>query len=39
VLADPTHEEHEHLSGWVGHPVDPSAFDPALVNAHLQAVR
>ena len=38
VLADPTHEEHEHLSGWRG-PFDPNAFDLALVNAHLQAVR
>jgi len=37
VLADPTHEEHEHLSGWRG-PFDPKAFDLALVNAHLQAV-
>lgn len=39
VLADPTHEEHEHLSQWVGRPVDPAEFDLALVNAHLQMVR
>lgn len=35
VLADPTHEEHDHLSGWRG-PFDPKAFDLALVNAHLR---
>lgn len=39
VLADPSHEEHEHLSRWVGRPVDPHEFDLALVNAHLQASR
>jgi hypothetical protein len=39
VLADPSHEEHEDLSGWVGGPVDAGAFDLALVNARLQAVR
>ena len=39
VLADPTHEEYEHLSGWVGRPVDATAFDLALVNALLQAAR
>jgi hypothetical protein len=39
VLADPTHEEHEELSGWIGGPIDPMAFDLAIVNARLQAVR
>jgi hypothetical protein len=39
VLADPTHEEHEHLSQWAGRRVDPAEFDLALVNAHLQMVR
>ncbi len=39
VLADPSHEEHEELSEWIGEPIDPTAFDIALVNAHLQAVR
>jgi len=38
VLGDPTHEEHDHLSGWRG-PFDSKAFDLALVNAYLQAVR
>ena len=39
VLADHTHEEHEHLRGWVGRPVDPAEFDLGCVNARLQAVR
>jgi hypothetical protein len=39
VLAEPTHGEHEHLSQWVGRPVDPAEFDLALVNAYLQMVR
>lgn len=39
VLADSTHEEHEHLRQWVGRPVDPGEFDLALVNSHLQMVR
>jgi hypothetical protein len=39
VLADPSHEEHEDLSEWVGGPFDRAAFDLALVNARLQAIR
>jgi hypothetical protein len=39
VLADPTHEEYQHLSEWIGRPVDPNEFDLAFVNARLQAVR
>ena len=39
VLADPTHEEHAHLSSWIGRPIDPHEFDLGLVNARLQAVR
>ena len=39
VLADPSHEEHEHLDDWVGRPVDPHDFDLAFANARLQAVR
>jgi len=39
VLADPSHEEYEHLSTWLGAPLDPTEFDVALVNARLQAVR
>ena len=39
VLADPTHDEHAQLRGWVGGRFDPQEFDLALVNARLQAVR
>lgn len=39
VLADPSHEDHDHLRGWIGGPFDPSAFDLALTNAVLQGVR
>ncbi len=39
VLADPSHEEHELLSRWVGRTVDRYEFDIGLVNARLQAVR
>ena len=38
-LPQPTHEEHVHLSEWVGRQVDATAFDLALVNAYLQAAR
>lgn len=39
VLADPSHEEHEHMLGWVGGPFDPTEFDVGLANARLQKVR
>ena len=39
VLNDPSDEEHDHLSAWVGGPFDPHEFDLALVNARLQTVR
>lgn len=39
VLADPSHEEYEDLSEWVGRPVDPAAFDLAFVNTRLQTIR
>ena len=39
VLADRTHEEHEHSNQWVDRPGDAAEFDLALVNAHLQMVR
>lgn len=39
VLADPSHSEYEHLRQWVGGPFDAAAFDLAVVNARLQAVR
>lgn len=39
VLADPLHEDHEHMLEWIGGPLDPAAFDFALTNAQLQTVR
>jgi Plasmid pRiA4b ORF-3-like protein len=36
VLADPAHEEHEHLLGWVGGCFDPEAFDLAETNTRLE---
>ena len=36
VLADPAHEEHEDLLGWVGGGFDPEAFDVAETNANLE---
>jgi hypothetical protein len=36
VLADPDHEEHEHLLGWVGGSLDSDAFDLAEANANLE---
>jgi hypothetical protein len=39
VLDDSSDEEYEHLSEWVGGPIDPHEFDLALVNARLQTVR
>ena len=29
ILADPTHEEHRERLEWIGHPIDPEAFDPS----------
>lgn len=39
VLADPGHEEHEHLLRWVGGAFDATLFDLAGVNVALQHVR
>lgn len=39
VLADPTHDEHEHMRSWIGGPFDPTEFDLSLANARLQSVR
>ena len=39
VMADPTHEEHEDLSGWIGGKFDPEAFDMAAVNRDLKRLR
>ena len=29
ILADPTREEHRERLEWIGHPIDPEAFDPS----------
>jgi hypothetical protein len=39
ALADPDHEQHEHMVSWVGRPFDPAKFDLGLANARLQRVR
>ena len=38
ALADPKHEEHDHLLAWVGGPFDPTLFDLVTVNVALQHV-
>ena len=38
VLGEPAHEEHAHLSEWVGGEFDPERFDQASVNAGLAAI-
>ena len=35
ALADPTHDEYEHLRDWVGGDIDPDEFDLALANARV----
>ena len=39
VIADPDHEEHEDMMGWLGGGYDPEAFDPEAVNALLRRRR
>ena len=39
VLADPEHEEHDHLVDWVGGMFDSTLFDLAAVNVALQHIR
>jgi hypothetical protein len=39
AIADPAHEEHEHLLNWVGGSFDPVEFDLGQVNSLLQKVR
>ncbi len=39
ALADPTHEEHRDFARWLGAPFDPEAFNLAVANAALQALR
>jgi hypothetical protein len=39
AIANPSHEEHEDLTRWLGGPFDPVAFDLAATNAALQQAR
>jgi len=39
ILADPSHEEHEHMKHWIGRPFDPTAFDLAEVNERLAEIK
>ncbi|HEX3426339.1 MAG TPA: plasmid pRiA4b ORF-3 family protein [Acidimicrobiales bacterium] len=39
VLADPTHDDHEHTVGWVGGAFDPTEFDVGWAKARLERVR
>jgi hypothetical protein len=39
ALADPDHEEHEHLRRWLGRPWDPDAYDVALHDRVLRGQR
>ena len=36
AIADPSHEDHEHFSEWVGDDFDPEAFDAVSVNEGLE---
>jgi hypothetical protein len=39
AVADPAHEDHAELIGWVGGSFDPAAFDLGEVNIALQKIR
>lgn len=39
AIADPEHEEHENMLGWIGGEFDPEAFDVAAANKELRRVR
>jgi hypothetical protein len=39
AIADPTHEEHNDLMGWLGGEFDPTSFDLVAVNIALQRLR
>ena len=39
VLADPDHEDHDHLLQWVGGSFDPTEFDLVAANVALQQLR
>ena len=39
VLADPDHEDQDHLTQWVGGRFDPTFFDLVAANVALQQLR
>jgi len=39
ALADPKHEEHEHLLSWIGGSFDPTRFDITAVNLLLDGIK
>jgi hypothetical protein len=39
ILRNPKHEEHDSMKGWLGHPLDPEAFDAEKVNTYLQRLK
>lgn len=39
AIADPSHDDHDDMVGWVGGDFDAAAFDIAAANARLQTVR
>ncbi len=39
AIADPHHEQHAELQGWIGYPFDPHAFDLNAVNQRLARIK
>jgi Plasmid pRiA4b ORF-3-like protein len=39
AIADPHHEQHQELQGWIGYPFDPHAFDLNAVNQRLARIK
>jgi hypothetical protein len=39
ILRNPKHEEHESMKEWLGHPLDPEAFDAEKVNTCLRKLK
>jgi len=39
ILRNPKHEEHESMKEWLGHPLDPEAFDAEKVNTYLRKLK
>jgi len=39
AIADPRHQQHEELQGWIGYPFKPHAFDLNAVNQRLARIK